>query len=477
MTTSPPEPPVERRLHPAGIALGSAKAVGSLLLPLVFVMVLGANRGGLVGSLMGAALAVVAAIVLGIVNWATTTYAVTPDRITLRTGLVSRSEQLVPRSRISAIDTVQGPLQRLFDVVELRVQASGGGEAAEVVLSAVSHEEAQAIRTDLGHPAAPRAHDADWSLSPRALILAAVTGPQVGMLVPVLAGVAAFYGDASDAGVRGDALTGLLPGGASGIVLGIAVLALAAMALSVGGAILVFGAFEVWRDGRRLRIRRGLLQRRIATIPLSRIHAVRIVENPVRQALGLATVRIETTAHAGEDAVEQTLVPLVRRDRVAETVAALVPSLPVRVATRSSRPRRGRGAATRCGRRCWGPRSAPRGGRSRRATADVGADPGARRGRRGLRPALLPRCRLVARRGPRDPPRTRPRADDPHRPHDAAAVRGGARLAAPGPRRPGDAGRRRRPRDPRAGRASRRPGRPRPLRAAADRRRGLARDQ
>ncbi len=342
MTTSQPEPPVERRLHPAGIALGSAKSVGSLLLPLVFVMVLGANRGGLVGSLMGAALAVVAALVLGIVHWATTTYAVTPDRITLRTGLVSRAEQLVPRSRISAIDTVQGPLQRLFDVVELRVQASGGGEAAEVVLSAVSHEEAQAIRTDLGHPAAPRAHDADWSLSPRALILAAVTGPQVGMLVPVLAGVAAFYGDASDAGVRGDALTDLLPGGASGIVLGIAVLALAAMALSVGGAILVFGAFEVWRDGRRLRIRRGLLQRRIATIPLSRIHAVRIVENPVRQALGLATVRIETTAHAGEAAVEQTLVPLVRRDRVAETVAALVPSLPVRVGPLEPPPPRAR---------------------------------------------------------------------------------------------------------------------------------------
>ena len=144
------------------------------------------------------------------------------------------------------------------------------------------------------------------------------------------------------------------------------------MALSVGGAILVFGAFEVWRDGRRLRIRRGLLQRRIATIPLSRIHAVRIVENPVRQALGLATIRIETTAHAGEDAVEQTLVPLVRRDRVAETVAALVPSLPVRVGTARAAAAAGAaplraaaGAARRRGRR-------RRGGRSRRAVADAG---------------------------------------------------------------------------------------------------------
>ncbi len=342
MMTSPPDPPVERRLHPAGIALASAKAMGSLLLPLVFVMVLGAGRGGLSGSLLGGAVAVTFAVTLGVARWATTTYRVAPDRIAMRSGVTSRSEQLVPRSRISSIDTVQGPLQRLFDVVELRVQASGGGEAAEVVLGAVSHEEARAIRLELGHPETPRAHDADWSLSARALLVGAVTGPQVGVLVPVLAGAAALYGDASRAGVRGDAITDALPGGPTGVVLALAALALAAMALSVGGAILVFGGFEVWRDGRRLRIRRGLLQRRIATIPLSRIHAVRIVENPVRQALGLATIRIETTARAGEHAVEQTLVPLVRRDRVAATVAGLVPSLPVSLGALEPPPPRAR---------------------------------------------------------------------------------------------------------------------------------------
>lgn len=342
MTTSPPDRPAERRLHPAGIALASAKYAGKLLLPIVFFVVLGAGRAGLAGSLASGALTLAFFLALGAVRWWTTTYVVTPDHIAVRSGIASRSEQLVPRSRIASIDTAQGPLERLFGVIELRVQASGGGQAPEVVLSAISHHEARAIRAELGHPAAPQAPDAEWRLSRRALLLAAVTGPQVGFLVPVFAGAAAFYGQASDAGVRADAITDALPGGATGVVLAILGIALAAAATSIAGAVLVFGGFAVWRDDGRLRIRRGLLQRRIATVPLSRVHAVRVVENPIRQLLGVATIRIETTAHAGEDAVEQTLIPLIPRDEVTATLAALVPALPAGARTLEQPPARAR---------------------------------------------------------------------------------------------------------------------------------------
>ena len=79
------------------------------------------------------------------------------------------------------------------------------------------------------------------------------------------------------------------------------------------------------RDGERLRIRRGLLQRRTATLPLSRVHAVDVVEGVLRRPFGLASVRIQTAGYAKERAAAQTLLPLVRVGDVQRLLDVFVP--------------------------------------------------------------------------------------------------------------------------------------------------------
>ena len=76
---------------------------------------------------------------------------------------------------------------------------------------------------------------------------------------------------------------------------------------------MTFAGFEVVRDGDRLRTRSGLFARRAATLPLSRVQGVRMVEGLLREPFGLATLRVETAGYAGQGAVTQTLFPLVRR--------------------------------------------------------------------------------------------------------------------------------------------------------------------
>ena len=73
-----------------------------------------------------------------------------------------------------------------------------------------------------------------------------------------------------------------------------------------------FGGFTVIRDGDRLRIRRGLVQRSEATVPVSRIRAVRVVEGVLRRPFGLAALTVEVTGYADEAAAARTLFPLVR---------------------------------------------------------------------------------------------------------------------------------------------------------------------
>ena len=86
------------------------------------------------------------------------------------------------------------------------------------------------------------------------------------------------------------------------------------------------GGFAVRREGDELQIRRGLLQRRQVTLRVGRVRAVRVIESPPRQPLGLATLRVEVIGFAKETAA-QTLFPLLRRDEVEPFLRELLPEL------------------------------------------------------------------------------------------------------------------------------------------------------
>jgi putative membrane protein len=110
-------------------------------------------------------------------------------------------------------------------------------------------------------------------------------------------------------------------------LLALAVLLAVAWALSVAGALVAFAGFRVARDGERLRIRRGLLQRSEATVPVHRIHGVRVVEGVLRRPFGLAALRVEVVGYAEEASAARTLFPLLHRREVEGFLRELLPEL------------------------------------------------------------------------------------------------------------------------------------------------------
>jgi putative membrane protein len=103
-----------------------------------------------------------------------------------------------------------------------------------------------------------------------------------------------------------------------------------------------FGGFVLVRDGDRLRIRRGILQRRAASIPLERVHAVDVVEGLLRRPFGLAALRVETAGYRSEPAAAQTLIPLLRTSDVHELLCEFVPGLAVQADSLRRPPARAR---------------------------------------------------------------------------------------------------------------------------------------
>ncbi|MGH2716453.1 MAG: PH domain-containing protein, partial [Thermoleophilaceae bacterium] len=195
----------------------------------------------------------------------------------------------------------------------------------------------------------------EWRLGASALLVTAITAPQLGVILPLVGGLAAAGDDLLFGGGEGEQLVDQLPTDAAGIALLVLALAGAALILSFLGAIVAFAGFSLVRDGERLRIRRGLLARRAASVPLARVHAVDVVEGVLRRPFGLASVRMETAGYRSEAAAAQTLLPLVRVRDVDRLLTKFVPALaePGEGGVASERPSDRAGtAATR------GPRSA-----------------------------------------------------------------------------------------------------------------------
>jgi putative membrane protein len=318
-----------RRLHPAEIVLAALENLREILLAAVVGLLVGGGAGGM-PPLAGVVLAVggvAVAAAIGYVRWRHTTYSIAGEALHFRRGVVSPDETSVPLGRIQAIDATQGPVQRLFGVQELHVQTAGGGAEGEIVLRAVSDEAAAELRATAGLPD-PVARDLpEWRLGPGALLVTAVTAPQLGVILPLMGGLAAAGDDLLFGGREGEQLVDQLPDDPGGIALVVIAVAGAALLLSFLGAIVAFSGFSLVRDGERLRIRRGLLARRAASVPLARVHAVDVVEGVLRRPFGLASVRMETAGYRSEAAAAQTLLPLVRMRDVPRLLGEFVPWL------------------------------------------------------------------------------------------------------------------------------------------------------
>ena len=331
MTSEPP-----RRLHYAAIAVDAVRSTLQLVAGVVVIALL---RGGTPGvAAVGAVGGIAASSLLSWITWRHKAYWLDDVALHYRSGVFTPDEKVVPRVRVQGVDTVTGPVQRLFGVVELRVQVPGASDADEIVLSAVTHEEAARLRRMLGQPE-PAAPDAHVRLGRRGLLLTALTSPQIGVAVSAVAGVFALFQDAIDVEQDGEGLLEWLDSPQT-IAVVLAIVLGAAYLLSFLAAIVVFAGFEVERDAQVLRIRRGLLERRAQSIPLERVDGVVIVEGVARGPFGLAALRLETAAHGSEQAVARTLLPLVRRAEAEAVIARLVPGLTIEPGALERPPRR-----------------------------------------------------------------------------------------------------------------------------------------
>jgi putative membrane protein len=349
----------EHRLHPAYLILGAGQAIRSLI-PVIALAVWKSPWWSWIA--LGALIAVGA-----VLAWWRRTYQVQDRTLRVRSGIVRRTVTTVPISRITALETHRGLVQRILGVSALRVQTPGDGEHSSVHLSCLSPARLTEVRAALSPganrpgggppdavPVAVRTSDArvgsaaearaavrrHWAgetppaesartiavLGRRELILAAVTGVSVPLVV---AGGAAVWSRAQEylPEVQRKWLQHEVFGRGAVTVLVLAGLLALALAVAVVTTSLRLAGFTLLRDGDRLRTTRGLLSQRTASVAVERIQAVRVVESFWRRRLGLCEVMLEVSGVNGRDSAGRVLFPIVARSGVADLLARALPEL------------------------------------------------------------------------------------------------------------------------------------------------------
>jgi putative membrane protein len=318
-----------KRLHPIVIVLTIGKRLKDTIfsfIALIFIW----NRGGKLLLFGAIAIAMVAIVLTSILSWLRYTYRLEQNELRIEYGVFIRKKRYIPLERIQSLDISEGILQRLCGMVKVKIETAGGSgnDEAEAVLAAISKEEARFIQEYVAAAKNPVVQEAEsvqeipshtvYRMTPAQLILLSLTSGGVGV---VISAVLAFFSQLDDLIPYGRIFRGVEQWAVSNLIIIVLLVFggfVAAWVIALIGTMLKYANFNVIKTEHDLVISQGLLEKRQITIPLTRIQAIRINENIVRQWLGYGAVMVESAggSASNQEGSKVLLLPLVKIDTI-----------------------------------------------------------------------------------------------------------------------------------------------------------------
>ena len=350
--------PGPRRLDRAAVAVWILEDVGRFWVALVALLFVRTTT-----ALVFLAVIVPLTILRSVLRYLRFSFRLEGGALVVEGGVLVRWRRVVPLARVQSVDVVQKLRHRALGVVELRIEAAGGS-ATEATLSALRPREADAFRAVLlgeepkaaevgREPAAGPAVPPPPPLAvlrPPQLLLAGITGGRVAVIAVLLGYLQELAPDSLIVGLA----ERLEESGRAALflVLGAVVIFLIlSLLISLAATLLVYWGFRLALENGRLVVTRGLLERRRAVVPLRRLQALRIEENLIRRAFGLASLYGVVAGYAGNEEEQQrtgTLLPVARRGEVV-AVAGRILGVPVPAMVKDLEPAPSRAVVPRLG--------------------------------------------------------------------------------------------------------------------------------
>ncbi|MGM9948975.1 MAG: PH domain-containing protein [Lysinibacillus sp.] len=340
------------KLHPAAVLINLVKALKDMAVPIIIIVVANGfsftmdfrdeNFFSQMIPLLILIVVLAFTLVGGILKWWTFRYWFEDSELRVEYGLFVKKKRYIPFDRIQSLNYKEGIFHQIFGLVQVLVETAGSKDGKpEAELTAITRAAADQIewemnRTKLAshsveeHEVQMPAGRIIHKMSPKDLIILATTSSGIGVVIfGVFAALSQFaeFAEYIPLDRIYNELAHLIQYGVAIVVSLIFIGLLGAWIISVAITLLNYYDFTVTEENDRLIITRGLLEKKRITIPLNRVQAIKIVENPLRQPFGLATVQVESAGGGFSSGKEQkiTLFPLISKKKALEPLAELFP--------------------------------------------------------------------------------------------------------------------------------------------------------
>ncbi|SOC18521.1 putative membrane protein [Ureibacillus xyleni] len=348
------------KLHPVSTIINFVKGLKDLIIPFLIIFVANGfnvsfnpKEEGFWAELIPLVIMSIftlAYLFNGVLKWWTFVYWFEEDELRVEYGFLIKKKRYIPFHRIQSFNYKEGIFHRIFGLVQVMVETAGSTDGKpEVILTAITKEAAKQIEqvtrnvkqnnmdslTDVEGNVAIL-EDENSIIQPQRtilkmnmkdLIILASTSNSIGV---VLAGVAAVLSQFSEFIPYEwifEEVSSFIKFGFVFVTLIIFAGLLVAWLISVMITFINYYNYTVIEEDERITITRGLLEKKKITIPLNRIQAIKIVENPLKQLFGYSSVVVESaSAGYGEKDKKMTLFPLISKKKVYQPLQELLPA-------------------------------------------------------------------------------------------------------------------------------------------------------
>lgn len=336
-------------LHPISAVINFVKVLKEMIVPLVVVIAVngfGGESEGWISYIIYIIYAVVliAMLVSGIIKWKRFRYWFEEEELRIEYGLFVKKKRYIPFERIQSLNYTEGIFHRPFGLVKVKVETAGGGptKEADAELTAISKDAAEQIKKEMNLAKNKESDIFDETLQPEELVveqqkpLFRMSQKDLLILASTSGGVGVFF---SGLAVFVSQFSELIPYetiyneiilfirfGALLIALSVFFVLFVAWIVSVAITFINYYEFTIRVEDEEIIITRGLLEKKKITIPLSRIQGVRIVENPLRQLTGYATVIVDSAGGSLAEKDEKIrLIPLIKKHKINSIIVQIFP--------------------------------------------------------------------------------------------------------------------------------------------------------
>lgn len=335
----------KKKLHPITAVINSLKSLKDAIIPIVIIVLAnGFNLNFDIRSenffsemfpLLILGVLIVGSLVSGLIKWLTFKYWFEDSELRIEYGLIVKKKRFIPFDRIQSLNYKEGIFHRIFGLVQVLVETAGSKTGKpEAELTAITKQAAdeielrmkQAKQVDVEvdiHPSQTIIHQ----MTIAELFLHATTSSGVGVVLAGVFAVVSQFAEFIPFDVIYDELAVLIQYSVILIAFIIAFGLLVTWCISVVITFINYYQFTVATEENRIIVTRGLLEKKRLTIPMQRVQAIKIVENPIRQMLGLCAVVVESAGGGfkGDTDKKTVLMPLTSKKKAIEALAILLP--------------------------------------------------------------------------------------------------------------------------------------------------------